>query len=156
MIEGVDQLLYHEAYLLDSGLYKDWLGLLSPDIRYWAPVRANVSRQQEDESPGFPLFDENKASLSLRVSRLETGLAWVEVPATRSRRFISNIVAKDGGDGTVHVRSNFIVFRSRSSAEEWMLVGCREDRWTRSEKWMLLERMIRFDQRALENISLFI
>ena len=158
MPRTVDQLLYHEAYLLDSGLFREWLDLLAPELRYWAPVRAAVSRQQEreDEARRLPLFDETKASLALRISRLATGLAWVENPPTRTRRFVSNIAAEHDEDGTVRVRSNFMLFRSRGSADETLLVGCREDRWSAPGHWLLKERKITIDHGTVENISLLL
>lgn len=158
MIHNVEQLLYHEAHLLDSGLFHDWLKLMAPELRYWAPVRAEVPRRQEreDESNRLPLFDETKASLGLRISRLDTGLAWVEIPPTRTRRFISNITAESHDDGLVRVRSNFMLFRSRSFTEEWMVVGCREDKWSRSDGWLLRERKIVLDHCTVENMPLFL
>ena len=158
MIDGVEQLLYHEAHLLDSGLFHDWLELMAPDLRYWAPVRAEVPRKQEreDESSRLPLFDETKASLGLRIRRLDTGLAWVDIPHTRTRRFISNITVESEADGLVRVRSNFMLFRSRSFVEEWIVVGCREDKWSRSEKWLLRERKIILDHCTVENMPLFL
>jgi 3-phenylpropionate/cinnamic acid dioxygenase small subunit len=158
MIDGVEQLLYHEAHLLDSGLFHDWLELMAPDLRYWAPVRAEVPRKQEreDESSRLPLFDETKASLALRIRRLDTGLAWVEIPHTRTRRFVSNITVESEADGLVRVRSNFMLFRSRSFVEEWIVVGCREDIWSRSEKWLLRERKIILDHCTVENMPLFL
>jgi 3-phenylpropionate/cinnamic acid dioxygenase small subunit len=158
MIDGVEQLLYHEAYLLDSGLFRDWLGLMAPDLRYWAPVRAEVHRiqEKENEASRLPLFDETKASLSLRISRLDTGLAWVEIPHTRTRRFISNITAESEENGLVRVRSNFMLFRSRSFSEEWIVVGCREDKWSRLDGWLLKERKIILDHCTVENMPLFL
>ena len=158
MIADVERLLYHEAHLLDSGLFHEWLALMAPDLRYWAPVRAEVSRKQEaeEESRRLPLFDETKASLDLRVSRLDTGLAWVEIPPTRTRRFVSNIHAEAGENGLIRVRSNFIVFRSRGFTEQWLVVGCREDQWTGPQKWLLKERKITLDHCTLDNLSLFL
>jgi 3-phenylpropionate/cinnamic acid dioxygenase small subunit len=156
--DDVERLLYHEAHLLDSGLFHDWLKLMAPDLRYWAPVRAEVPRKQEaeEESRRLPLFDETKASLALRISRLDTGLAWVEIPPTRTRRFVSNIHAETDADGLFRVRSNFIVFRSRGFREEWLVVGGREDRWTRSGDWSLRERKITLDHCTIENLPLFL
>jgi 3-phenylpropionate/cinnamic acid dioxygenase small subunit len=158
MIDDVEQLLYHEAHLLDSGLFHDWLELMAPDLRYWAPVRAEVPRKQEreEESSRLPLFDETRASLDLRIRRLDTGLAWVEIPHTRTRRFISNITVEDDADGLVRVRSNFMLFRSRSFVEQWIVVGCREDKWSRSDKWLLRERKIILDHCTVENMPLFL
>lgn len=158
MIADVEKLLFREAHLLDSGLFDEWLELMALNVRYWAPVRAMVAGKEEaeTESSRLPLFDETKASLRLRVSRLQTGLAWVETPPSRTRRFISNVTAEKDADGIVHVRSNFMVFRSRSFAEEWFVVGCRDDRWTKSDNWLLRERKITLDHCTVENMSLFL
>src|SRR5262245_12930272 len=158
MTAEIARLLYHEAHLLDSGLYHEWLALLAPDVRYWAPVRADVPRSEEkaSESSRLPLFDETKASLTLRISRLETGLAWVDIPPTRTRRFVSNITSDREADGFLRVRSNFILFRSRGFGEEWIVVGCREDRWLASDGWLLKERKILVDHCTIENMPLFL
>lgn len=160
MIAGVDQLLYHEAFLLDEGRYQDWLRLLATDLRYWAPVRANVPRAQEQAQAAdrLPLFDETKASLSLRVARLETGAAWIDVPPTRTRHLITNVMAEAESDGRLRVRSNFMVYRSRNFGDEWFVVGCREDRWSHADedRWLLHERMILFDHATIEVLPLFL
>lgn len=74
---SIEQSLYHEARLLDAGMFPEWPELLAPDLRYWAPVRAEVAREREvaEEGERLPLFDETRASLALRVSRLKTGVA---------------------------------------------------------------------------------
>lgn len=158
MTTDVEQLLYREAQLLDSGRFQEWLELLAPDLRYWAPVRAEVHRAQEreNEASRLPLFDETKASLALRISRLDTGLAWVENPATRTRRFVTNVVVEEEAGGLVHVRSNLMLFRSRSFADETILVGCREDNWSRPDRWLLRERKILIDHCTVENMSLLL
>ena len=158
MVADVEQLLFHEAHLLDSGRFHDWLELMAPDLRYWAPVRAEVARKQEAETQHerLPLFDETRASLDMRIRRLDTGLAWSETPPTRTRRFISNIVADGASDDLLRVRSNFMLFRSRSFAEEWLVVGCREDKWSRTDRWLLKERKIILDHCTVQNLSLFL
>ncbi len=158
MIDEVSQLLYHEAHLLDSGLFQEWLELLAGDLRYWAPVRAEIARaeERESESSRLPLFDETKETLSLRIKRLDTGLAWSDIPTSRTRRFVSNITAENEESGLVRVRSNFMLFKSRSFTDETILVGCREDRWSRSDKWLLRERKILIDHRTVENISVLL
>ena len=158
MTSEVEQLLYREAYLLDSGEFQAWLELLAPDLRYWAPVRAEVNRKQETEGEAsrLPLFDETKASLALRISRLDTGLAWVENPATRTRRFVTNIFVEKEANGLLHVRSNLLLFRSRSFVDETILVGCREDNWARADRWLLKERKILIDHCTVENMSLLL
>lgn len=158
MPNDVEQLLYREAHLLDSGLFSEWLELLAPDLRYWAPARAELPSkiEKKDEATRLALFDETKASLTLRISRIETGLAWVENPTTRTRRFVSNVMAEEETNGLVRVRSNFMLFRSRSFADERILVGCREDRWSSSTTWLLRERKIIIDHCVVENMSLLL
>src|SRR5215831_16401704 len=153
MASEVEELLYHEAHLLDSGLFPQWLDLLATDLRYWAPARAELSRKDESESEieRLPLFDETKASLTLRVNRLYTGLAWVESPSTRTRRFVSNVLAEEGVKGIMSITSNFMLFRSRSFTDETILVGCREDKWSKSGTWLLRERKIIIDHCTVEN-----
>ena len=142
MAADIEQLLYHEAYLLDCSRFQDWLELLAADLRYWYLFARNCrwNWKRRASRAGLLLFDETKASLSLRIRRLNTGLAWVENPTTRSRRFISNITAENEADGIVRVRSYFLLWRSRGFWDETMLVGCREDRWSRTDKWLLRER----------------
>lgn len=158
MASEIERLLYREAHLLDTGRFLEWLELLAPDLRYWAPARSDVSRQQElkDEPQRLALFDETKATLTMRINRIDTGLAWAESPATRTRRFISNVIDEETAGGIVHVWSNFLLFKSRSFADETILVGCREDKWTRSGPLVLRERKILIDHCTVENMSLLL
>lgn len=158
MAGDFEALLYQEAHLLDSGLFLDWLDLLAPNLRYWSPARAEVTREQErnDEAMRLSLFDETKASLTFRIQRLNTGLAWSENPPTRTRRFISNVTVERQADNVVHIQSNFMLFRSRGFASESILVGCREDRWFNAEHWLLQERKIVVDQCTVENMSVLL
>jgi 3-phenylpropionate/cinnamic acid dioxygenase small subunit len=151
-------LLFHEAELLDEGRFNDWLALLAPDLRYWAPSRADQPRNAEQMGEGdrLPLFDETRESLALRIRRLETGLAWSEVPATRTRRLVGNIRATTDDAGRLHLKSNLLVFRSRSPGNESLLSCGRQDVWSRSATWLLHQRKIIVDHRTVENISLFL
>ena len=38
----IEDVLYHEAELLDERRYEEWLELLAADFRYWMPMRRNV------------------------------------------------------------------------------------------------------------------
>lgn len=153
------RVLYLEAQLLDEGRFADWLHLLAPDLRYWAPVRADLARadEQAGEAGRLPLFDETRETLALRVQRLSTGLAWSETPPTRTCRLVGNVTADDDGDGRLLVRSNLIVFRGRSPGDDVLLAGARQDRWSRDgESWLLHERRILLVQRLVENLSILL
>lgn len=158
MTSDPTQLLYHEARLLDGGRFDDWLELLAPDLRYWAPVRADLPRAEEQagEAERLPLFDETRDSLALRVKRMSTGLAWSEIPPTRTRRIVANVIVEAAAADRLRVSSSFILFRSRSPGDESLLAGGREDLWSHSQRWLLHERKITLDHRTLENLPLLL
>lgn len=158
MSADIEQLLYREAHLLDTGQFQAWLEMLAPDLRYWAPVRLDVARADEraNEASRLPLFNETRESLALRVQRLGTGLAWSETPPTRTRRLVANVMHENLDTGRIRVRSNFLLFRSRSHNDETLMAGAREDLWSKAGAWLLHERKITVDHRIVENMSLFL
>jgi 3-phenylpropionate/cinnamic acid dioxygenase small subunit len=156
--QQIERLLYREAWLLDHDRFEEWLDLLSEDIHYWAPVRADMNRGKEDFSPPLRLafFDDNKDGLRLRVARIRTGAAHADEPPSRVRHLITNVqVLEESSADTVKAASNFLVFKSRRNREENLFVGCREDTWRRDGGggWKLEERMILLDHNVTENIT---
>lgn len=153
-----EDLLYHEAWLLDHDRLEEWLTLSTDQIRYWAPIRTNTARGSEDWSRPSALahFDEDKASLTMRVQRIRTGAAHADEPPARVRHLVSNVKIVAAHDETTNVTSNFIVFKSRRGREESLFVGCREDRWRRiNGAWKLEERLIILDHDVIENVTVF-
>lgn len=151
-----EDLLYHEAWLLDHDKLEDWLALCAEQIRYWAPIRSNVARGTEDWSNprGLAHFDDDKPSLTLRIQRLRTGAAHADEPPARVRHVVSNVRVLSGDDQCAHVTSNVIVFKSRPGRNESLFVGCREDRWRRIDgAWKLEERLIILDHDVVENMT---
>jgi 3-phenylpropionate/cinnamic acid dioxygenase small subunit len=152
-----EDLLYREAWLLDQDRLEEWLDLLSENIHYWAPVRADMNRGKEDFSPPLRLafFDDNKDGLRLRVARIRTGAAHADEPPSRVRHLITNVQVMEAPDTeTTQVASNFLVFKSRRNREENLFVGCREDTWRLDGgAWKLDERMILLDHNVIENIT---
>ena len=152
-----EELLYREAWLLDQDRLEDWLDLLSENLHYWAPVRADMNRGKEDFSPPLRLafFDDNKDGLRLRVARIRTGAAHADEPPSRVRHLITNIQVMEAPDTEMtKVASNFLVFKSRRNREENLFVGCREDTWRLDgSAWKLDERMILLDHNVIENIT---
>ncbi len=156
----IEEMLIEEYWLLDDNRFEDWLALMTDDIHYWAPVRENLDRGEEDfYRPHLMMhFDDDRMTMALRVARLRTGYAHAEEPPSRQRHFVSNVKILDASSpGGVRVASNFIVFRSRTGREEHLFVGSRRDQWIQTpEGWRLRERMILFDHDIIENITVFI
>ena len=42
LIREVEQFLYREARLLDERRFREWLELLTEDVRYWMVTRSNL------------------------------------------------------------------------------------------------------------------
>lgn len=153
---------YHEAYLLDHRMYKEWLDLLTDDVIYRMPMRETVEGVGVDNvAADSSYFDESKAALTTRVNRFYTKSAWVENPATRQRHFISNIRVKPGsGPDEYNVTSYFLYKRSRASLPEIEeLLGERHDVIKRvGGDWKLSSRTIIPDQTVITtmNLSMFL
>lgn len=159
----IEQFLYREASLLDARRFTEWLDMLADDIQYWMPVRSNrISREisaEFTERHELAHFDEDKTSLTMRVFRLGTGMAWAEEPRSRTRHLISNVVVRPGNvDDTYRVESAFLVYRDRAGDEPDILPGARNDIIRRAEGGLeLVSREILLDQVVLrtKNLSMF-
>lgn len=174
-VREVEQFLYREARMLDARRFHEWLELLTEDIKYWMPLRSNRypanskaisildgSRYEEGElsrEDELAILDEDKDSLTRRIARLDTGMAWAEDPPSRTRHFVSNIEVEPGqNDAEMRVFSNFIMYRTRGETEEDFYVGSREDVLRREDGALRIAyRKIVLDQTVLlaKNVSNF-
>jgi 3-phenylpropionate/cinnamic acid dioxygenase small subunit len=149
--------LYHEAELLDGNRFGEWLDLLAPEIDYRMPVRTTQFLTEGDGFQEFEFFCENLASLTTRVRRLETEFAWAEVPPSRTRHFVSNVIVQEGEEGTLEVRSSFLVTRTRQDLDYQMFTGARHDRLIElEESFAIASRRILIDQTVITATNLSI
>lgn len=166
--DEVERFLFHEARLLDERRFREWLLLFTDDIHYFMPTRYNRPGQRADEDwavdrelvppGGLAWFDDDKAILTQRVVRLETGEAWAETPPSRTRHFVSNVEVTADAGAHIEVRSNFLVYRSRLETEEDLFVGVRHDRLRRSSDGLrIARRKIIYDATVspAKNMSIF-
>lgn len=156
--------LVHEARLLDERSFHEWLDLFTDDVVYWMPDRFNplntTSPADGVSKPGeLALFEENKHTLDTRVARLATGLAWSEVPPSRTRHLITNVqVEPTEAESEVRVRSNFLIYRTQLEHNQDLFVGTRDDLVRKvGGKWKIARRTILLDQAVLSsaNLSVF-
>jgi 3-phenylpropionate/cinnamic acid dioxygenase small subunit len=157
----IEQVLAHEARLLDSNRLDDWLDLLADDLHYYAPVRELVSRSAARPSgkDAFALFDDDKASIRLRARRMQSNVAPTESPPPIVQRLITNIAVESTNvAGEYRVRSNFLVHLERRGRHSSMLVGSREDILRQSEGgWKIARRQVQLAQTLLPmTISIFL
>ena len=175
VLREVEQFLYREARLLDERRFHEWLELFTDDVHYWMAGRRNrypksskaiailnLDRYVEEdlaEDAELAILDENKQTLSARVARLDTGMAWAEDPPSRTRHLLANIEIEPGdAQSELEVYSNFIVYRSRSETEQDFFVGARRDVLRRvGGAWKIARRKLILDQNVLsaKNVSIF-
>lgn len=156
----VEQFLFEEARMLDERRFNDWLALFSVDATYRAPTR--VTREETDDAGVGELciFDDGYGELELRIQGLQVRSAWAEIPPSRSRRMISNVIVEPAPTATddVCVRSNFFVYRSRLETVEHLFTGGRIDvlRPLGEGRFQIRSRDILFDNVGFQsdNISL--
>ncbi len=139
----LERFYFYEARLLDNRQYRQWLTLLSQDIRYVMPARVNVQvnnreRGQEDmisverelegeDSMGCPHREENYIVLLLRAERAYKINSWSEHPPARTRRIVGNIELMARQGDTLSVLSNFHLYYSRPGNENVSYSGQRRD-----------------------------
>jgi 3-phenylpropionate/cinnamic acid dioxygenase small subunit len=174
-IREVEQFLYREARLLDERRFHEWLELFTDDVSYWMAGRRSrypksskaiaildPDRYFEDDSSEdaeLAILDENNQTLSARIARLDTGMAWAEDPPSRTRHLLANIESERGdAESELKVHSNFLVYRSRSETEQDFYVGARRDVLRRVDgAWRIARRKVILDQNVLsaKNVSIF-
>ncbi|MCB5944224.1 3-phenylpropionate/cinnamic acid dioxygenase subunit beta [Acidocella sp. KAb 2-4] len=158
----VEQFLYLEAALQDEHRFREWLGLLSEDVRY--TLSTNTLAQVRDRRRGIAppttyIFNENKYTLERRVARLETGMAWVEEPQSRTRRFITNVRITGQAGDEVRLSCNYAVHRAAKARDHHTFYGTRRDTLRRNgDSWIVVSRELELDEFVLvtANISIFL
>lgn len=161
----IEQFLYHEANLLDEREFQDWLELFTDDIHYWMPTRYNRLRREMETEFSAPdecaFFDEDKDSLSRRITRLETGMAWAEDPPSRTRHLFTNVrvIPTEAAD-EFEVHANYLLYRTRLEHDVEFFVGARRDVLRRVDHgvgWQIARRKVILDQATLnaKNLSMF-
>lgn len=128
---GVEQFLYAEAELLDDHRYEEWITLFTEDSHYWIPTRMTrtIRERGQELSPrgaGAHAYDDYDR-LRGRVRRIASGIQWSEEPPSRTRRQLTNIRVDERPDGTLDVRTNFWVYRSRLERHQDWFAGERFD-----------------------------
>jgi len=116
----VEDLLYHEAELLDTWRLDDWLALLTGDASYYVPPN-----DKPDADHRYTLFTiaDDIVRLRERIIRLKDPNCHAEYPPSRTRRLITNvrIIGVDGD--TISVAANFAIFRYRRNEPPREFVG---------------------------------
>jgi 3-phenylpropionate/cinnamic acid dioxygenase small subunit len=146
----IEEFLYQEAHLLDEYRWREWLELLTEDIRYRIPtveVRETADGAGERyRSEGLYLhyWDWDRRLLELRVRQFETGLNWSLIPRPVVQRMVTNIWIEraDRADEVIaHSKIHVLQVRYGDKEDHWF--ARRVDRVRRvNGGWKLAERTV--------------
>ena len=109
----IEQLLFHEAGLIDQRRFDEWLELFTQDAVYCVP---NATEDGEPGEQGFIIL-EDRAGIADRVRRLQHPAALTQAPVPRTRHMITNVRTTQGNDGSLVVTSNQVVYFARQGRQ---------------------------------------
>ena len=109
LTDRVTRFIYLEADLMDEHRFDEWLACWSDQLLYWVPCNDD----DIDPSRQVSLIYDDRTSLENRIARLQSPSAHSQIPRSKLRRVLGNIVVTDKGAGVVEASSNFILAESR-------------------------------------------
>jgi benzoate/toluate 1,2-dioxygenase beta subunit len=119
-VSGIDRepfelFLIHEAALLDTRRFRDWMALFTDDGTYWVPAVPN----QDSPFNQASLFYDDRELMKTRVERLEHPRIHVQTPPSRTAHMIGNVMVEqaDEAKGEFLVGSTVIMVEYRDDAQ---------------------------------------
>jgi len=112
-LRAADAFLTHEAHLLDSARWEEWLGLFTADATYWVPAKID----QADPHGHISLMYDDRRLLETRVRRLTAAIAHAATPRAVATRQVTNAVVLDRDAAGLTVRSKFTMVEYRRNAQ---------------------------------------
>ena len=104
-----EQFLYHEARLLDTQRYEEWLELFTADATYWVPLEKDQPNPLETSS----IIHDDRTLLELRVKLARHPRAHARLPLARTVHQVGNIMVEDGKEEVkVHSTLQLVEFRN--------------------------------------------
>ncbi len=109
---NVEQFLYYEARLLDTGQYEAWLELFTDDATYWLPLE----RDQKDPYETSSIVHDDRTLLELRVKQARHPRAHARQPLARTVHQVGNILVEEG-NGEIKVSSTLQLVEFRNEKQ---------------------------------------
>jgi benzoate/toluate 1,2-dioxygenase beta subunit len=111
----IEQFLIHEAGLLDSRRFRDWMELFADDGTYWVPAVPD----QESPFDQASLFYDDRDLMRTRVERLEHPRIHVQTPPSRTAHLVGNVLVEEADEakGEYVVGSTVIMVEYRDDAQ---------------------------------------
>ncbi|NJN39624.1 MAG: hypothetical protein HC807_00405 [Gammaproteobacteria bacterium] len=84
---GIEEFLYHEAHLLDTQRFEEWLELFTEDATYWVPLEQG----QNDPLDTSSIIHDDRTLLELRVKQARHPRAHARKPMARTVHQVGNV-----------------------------------------------------------------
>lgn len=97
----VEDFLYHEARLLDTQRYEEWLELFTDDATYWVPLEHN----QKDPFETSSIMHDDRTLLELRVKQARHPRAHARLPLARTVHQVGNVLILEETAEAIRVAS---------------------------------------------------
>jgi 3-phenylpropionate/cinnamic acid dioxygenase small subunit len=127
-LRAAEAFLTHEAHLLDSARYEEWLSLFTEDATYWVPAAAD----QPDPHSAISLMYDDRRLLETRVRRLAAAAAHATTPRGIATRQVTNLALVGRDAAGLTVRSKFTMVEYRRNAQR-LFAGSYVHRLVRAE-----------------------
>jgi 3-phenylpropionate/cinnamic acid dioxygenase small subunit len=108
-----EQFLFHEARLLDTQRFEEWLGLFTEDATYWVPLEQG----QKDPFETSSIIHDDRTLLELRVKQIRHPRAHARQPLARTVHQIGNVSILSDTPSEVRVASALTVVEFRSEKQ---------------------------------------
>lgn len=116
-----EDLIYHEARLIDRRRLDEWLALFTDDGLYWIPID-----ETKPPSINTAIVYDDKLRREERVHHVLHNTFISQTPRSRTLHFINNVEVEPAGDGTFRVNSNQLIYEVRKG--DFTQVGLGEVR----------------------------
>jgi 3-phenylpropionate/cinnamic acid dioxygenase small subunit len=110
---NVEQFLYHEARLLDTGQLEAWLDLFTDDATYWVPLELN----QKDPYETSSIIHDDRTLLELRVRQARHPRAHARQPLARTVHQVANILVFSEENSELRVNSTLHLTEFRNEKQ---------------------------------------
>ena len=108
-----EQFLYHEARLLDTQRYEEWLQLFTDDATYWLPLEQG----QKDPHETSSIIHDDRTLLELRVKQARHPRAHARLPLARTVHQIGNVSIVEQTPAELRVASTLTVVEFRNEKQ---------------------------------------
>jgi len=108
-----EQFLFHEARLLDTQRYEEWLELFTEEATYWVPLEQG----QQDPHETSSIIHDDRTLLELRVKQIRHPRAHARQPLARTVHQVGNVTVLSDNAQEVRVTSTLTLVEFRNEKQ---------------------------------------